>query len=229
MRANLVRALIRTVFTIIVILCVYGCSSGSKMETLYKSIKLMGSDADSKGAQISYEQFNDFPYACFVATMDNGAQGFFVLDRIDEDAEYWVAADNVVIGIDHGRVVKISGLQQVLVATFGNERDPLVSGLNKVQDGHRYSRYIDLMPGYQFGVPVESSFHRKGIEKVNLYGREFNLLKIEERIESPVFEHSVRNLFWVSPENGQVYKSVQHIIPELPPIAITYIKHAPVH
>jgi hypothetical protein len=122
-----------------------------------------------------------------------------------------------------GLVVRTTGFGDNLAGTRLGADSPFHAGLHKLADGQRSERWIDLASGYRLGIPVQSSFHKVGLERVSILERDYDLLRVDEDIRAPLLGLSATNKYWVDPKDGFVMQSLQQVTPDLQ-VAITQLR-----
>ncbi|MDA1088678.1 MAG: YjbF family lipoprotein [Verrucomicrobia bacterium] len=88
------------------------------------------------------------------------------------------------------------------------------------------NRTIDLRPQNMFGITVQATIVVEGTRQIEIADRRYNTIQIRELASVELLDWEFENLFWVDTETGFVWKSVQYITPELPPIEMEILKPA---
>lgn len=145
------------------------------------------------------------------------------LGRVEGSREYWATSTGQVLLIEHGLVRRVFGFPQTLEDTrFVNEEqdggsgggtDPFSRGLHQIEDGALSVRELDWMPGYRYGVQVQSRFSRGLSETVKVLDESRELLRIDELISAKNADFTVLNRYWVDPADGFIFVSEQHPLP----------------
>jgi hypothetical protein len=161
---------------------------------------------------LSQAQVDAVPFPQIKVTTVSG-EGVMALIRQRGDLQFWVASGKQVLLLRDGLVVRTVGLGTDLDGTRWQGRSPFQQGLHRVPDGYRSTRQIDRVDGYRLGVTVNSRMTRKGLESVEVLGKPYALLRVDEDIEAPGFH--ARNRYWVDPADGFIVQSEQHLTPDL--------------
>ena len=139
------------------------------------------------------------------------------LGRVDGSREYWATSTGQVLLIEHGLVRRAVGFPQTLEATrfVDGDEDPFALGLHRVADGTTRMRELDWMPGYRYGVRVQSRFSRGALETHTILGESRALLRIDEYMqgEGGAADFAALNRYWVDPRDGFVFISEQQPLP----------------
>lgn len=127
-----------------------------------------------------------------------------------------------------GRLTKTVGFPVNLIKTDYVNDDPLTS-IIKLRDkadvgGRSFSRVVDMAPPDRYGVTITSEFEFEGREEIEILELRFDTLKFVERCRAPAMDWTFENEFWVGREDGVVWKSVQHIHPDMPKIGLDVLK-----
>lgn len=141
------------------------------------------------------------------------SEGVMALIRQRGDLQFWVASGKQVLLVRDGLVVRTVGLGADLDGTRWQGRSPFQQGLHRVPDGYRSTRQVDLVGAYRLGVTVTSRITRQGIETLEILGKPYALLRVDEDVEAAGFR--ARNRYWVDPGDGFIVHSEQHLTPNL--------------
>jgi len=142
---------------------------------------------------------------------DAGARsGLLILGNIDHGRQAWYDANDLIVFLRHGVLVKVSGMHPGIVATRLPADSPFVSGLEKLHGPTTAIRRLDL-PDYRYGVTATSTLVPDGLREVTILGRAHRLLLVEEHIQAPAIGFAATNRYWVDPSDGFVWKSRQTI------------------
>lgn len=87
-------------------------------------------------------------------------------------------------------------------------------------------RLVDLEPPQRYGIMIGSTYEDLGPAAVIIAELEFDTRLIRETNRTREFDWHFENEYWVDPKNGIVWKSRQHIHPDLPPVEIELLKPA---
>ena len=90
------------------------------------------------------------------------------------------------------------------------------------------ARHIHLLADFAdmnvYSAAIDCTDTPQGLETIDLLGKSISTLKVDEDCRSDQLDWSFRNLFWVSPSSGMVWKSVQHIHPDLGAIEVSVLR-----
>ncbi|PAA16608.1 hypothetical protein CJU77_23600 [Pseudomonas fragi] len=154
------------------------------------------------------------PYAQILVTTAS-SEGVMAKLRQQGDLQYWVASGKQVLLMRNGLVVRTSGLQPGLDGTHFDGQSPFKRGLQRVIDGERSTRWVDMSQGDQVGLEVNSRFVRKGLETLTILDKPYVLQRIDEKIDIPALGFSGTNRYWIRPDDGVILQSEQYVTPGL--------------
>jgi hypothetical protein len=149
-----------------------------------------------------------------------------VLGRYERDLLHWISSDKITLVTRDGRLVRTAGLPENLVGTNFVGDDPLVRAGNKIPGQSTSSRTIDLRPQNLFGIPVQTTLIVEGPRQIEIVGRHYSTIQIRELASVELLDWEFENLFWVDAQTGFVWKSLQYISPDLPPVEMEILKPA---
>lgn len=203
-------------------LALAGCSTSTPFNLALDSLRLAWHGTNT--TPITRASADQLPYASLLVSVGDAPPALVVLAKADGPERIWVSADKAMLATRAGRLVKTVGLRSNLVGVNTLMPDPVQTGLHRIDHGSRYSRGVDLMPGYHFGALAESEFTPVGIETVTILGSTRQLLHVTERLQIPELQFHARNDYWVDPKTGFVWQSRQTLGPDLPPVFFAVAK-----
>jgi hypothetical protein len=166
------------------------------------------------------------PYATMRAKIGRGQRSLVVLGRRDGPALHWFSADRVVLVTRAGRLVKTAGLPRNIRATQFRAGDPVDRRLHELRAPVRATRIVDFDDDSGFGMPIDSRFESLGPRVIAILDIDFDTVLVREHNTSRTRRWSFENLYWVDPVDGFVWKSLQHIVRDYPPIEMEILKPA---
>ncbi|MNM67779.1 putative lipoprotein GfcB precursor [compost metagenome] len=173
--------------------------------------------------ELTQAQVDAVPYYQIKLQANPGGEAVMALVRQQGGLQFWVASTHQVLMMRDGLVVRTVGFGHNLAATRLAADTPFSIGLHKVADGTTSQRWVDFADGYQVGIPVQTSFEKKGLEQIDILGRSHTLLRVDESLSAPVGGLDAVNSYWVDPADGFVMASRQQVTPELQ-VVITQIR-----
>jgi hypothetical protein len=161
------------------------------------------------------------PYASIAVRMGEGSQALLILDANWGEDRHWMSADNEVIVTRRGRLVRTEGLPQDVKGTIFLTADPVGGPSGGFAANRECVRTLDFGPYNQAGVVVRSRFENGSREDIEILGNRIATQIWQERGEASEFAWNFVNSYWIDPESGFVWKSIQATTPALPPLEIT--------
>lgn len=199
------------------------CSQVPGASQLYDAVKpLFG----SKKAFMTQENISKLPYAAVSAKIGDGPEAMLILGRMDGENHHYFAQDKAVIILKKGRITRTYGLPANLWYTGFQTQDLFAQGLQHLKGPTEERRIIDLDRDGLQQINLCATFTAEGMECLNIYGRDYPLLRVRECVAVPHLKWHYQNIHWVLPQNGLVMKSIQHIHPDLSPVEITVLRPA---
>lgn len=206
---------------------VTGCASNSGSVVELFTNTVTGKTQSPNDYPLSNEQIQAVPYATLGVRIGNFPRAVTVLARAEQQELQWVSADRASFYTCSGRLVRSHGLDRDLQATrwLTPAGDPLAAfartGELPVPGTYRE---IDLKHADEKAVAVESRYELRGEETLTVLGRARLVRRIDEVAVMPVWRWKTRNSFWIDPQSGRVWRSVQCYCPEMPPIEMVQLK-----
>ena len=174
--------------------------------------------------EITPEIVENIPYASMRVKIGKGPAGLMILQSFKGNILTWVSADNISINIYKGRIIGTSKLSNNLVDYFPKNEISFSEILSSNSINTRKYRSISLNnpPVSSMEILVNTSI--KGRERINILGTEREVILIEEEVSNKYIKWNFTNKFWVDVTNGFVWKSIQQIAPNVPPIVLEVTK-----
>jgi hypothetical protein len=191
-----------------------GCSSDgdTSWQDIYGAAKLAFS---GDGGAITLKQAASVPYASMGVRMGDGPEQMVVLASDAQSGQLWTSAAHIAVETRGGRIVRTSGFAHNLSAVAGD--DPLAAFADPAAPARDTVRQIDFQDMNLFAVTLHCHIESEGSDPVTILGARIKTLRIEETCHSEKPDWSFTNVFWMD-TSGLVWKSVQHIHPDLDPL-----------
>lgn len=158
------------------------------------------------------------------AKIGRGARSLVVLGRVDEKNLHWISADRTVLVTRGGRLVQTAGLPSNLRRTRLVDADPLTTLPGDDQATASFQRLVDLTPPDHYGISIDASVTALGPERIEIAELAFDTAVYREDCAAREIDWEFTNLYWIDPDIGLVWKSIQHIHPGLPPVELELLK-----
>ncbi|MBW7852026.1 MAG: YjbF family lipoprotein [Rhodospirillales bacterium] len=175
---------------------------------------------------ITPEQVAASPYAMIYAKIGRGPRSVLVLGQKQGDELSWISADRMAVVTRSGRVTKTAGLSRNLKGTTFLQPDPLSGGPLNLGGRRAVTRIVDYEDDTGYGAVVEATYTLEGRQTFAILGRQHHaeIWREDNFVKSNGW--SFQNHFWIDPDTGFVWKSIQHTLREYPPLDIEVLKPA---
>ena len=149
------------------------------------------------------------------------------LYKIEGGQHKWVSADNVMLIMQHGRIVRTVGFSNDLLYLTNTASDPLLSS-TQINSDSNWLRLADWQSG-EYGYALRSRFEVVPGQKLQFFEKDFSVTLIIEHLQYDNasdymrFDGNWQNRFWFDSASGTLIKSEQTLAPFREPISMTYI------
>ena len=191
------------------LLLLTGCGTQSPWQDYFQMVRQsLGGGA----LKVTLEQAGSIPYASLGYRIDNSPQAMLVLATDTNDDLLWTGRSRVVLVTRDGRVLRSVGLpQDRATTTFMQGATPPGAARS---GAFRSSRIIDLPDIGAYSVTLNCTTASRGRQMVNILGTAMATVRVEETCQSENPRWSFTDVYWVSPDNGFVWRSQQHLHPK---------------
>lgn len=193
-----------------------GCSSAGSGNTNYPQFYRIfkQSLAASFGKiRVTRDQAAAIPYASMGYSLDGGNQAILVLATDSNGEQLWTSPSHVVIVTRDGRIIRTVGLPHNLsgLTTAGG---PPPAPAAAVRGPFASSRLVDFPELGLYGVNLDCRARLVGRQKIEILGQAITTSRVEEACASRRPEWAFTDTFWIDPDNGLVWRSLQHVHPK---------------
>ncbi len=171
---------------------------------------------------ITAQMIDEIPYASLRMKIGDGPAGLVILQEINNDVYTWVSADNVVFSFRNGRIIETHGLLNNLTNITMSISDE--SYKVDFQEKKNYVRILSLSNPEVNSLKIVVNKKVIGKEVINILGKDHETYLVEEYLTNEYINWEYKNYFWVDTSTGFVWKSIQQIAPNVPPIKIEILK-----
>ncbi len=193
------------------------CNSGSDYDQYYQAIKEVW---NNPGGDVSVSQAAAIPYATIGYRVGDGRQKILVLASDTQGSLLWTSAEHVVITTKDGRIVRTVGLEHDISAPAAASALP-----KNALNGPAEFRWVTDFPELgRYSIPITCKAAPKGREAVSILGQDVETVRVEEACRSDVLDWSFTDDFWIQPDGALVWRSIQHIHPDLDPVEIELLR-----
>lgn len=154
-------------------------------------------------------------------------QAVMALAFIENDEQKWLSADEALIVLANGRIIRTAGLTHDLLFTSNTAADPLALPLTKLNHA-RWQRFTDWKHG-EYGYVIESDFAVGVSEVLTIEQQSVATIKVTERARLVTAPHFLRfdrewqNEYWFAADSGLLLKSRQQVAPYTETVELIFI------
>lgn len=214
-------------------LAVAGCTSDNggvqaTTDAVYNLVTdgLFGDDKRSQvPAKIERKMAADLHYASIGVTIDDNPQFLFVLASQNAMGELYTLGYQVSVVLRGGRIIRTQGLiQDVLGGRWEGEDIVLTAARSNVPASG--VRWFELNTRGIGTHEAQCTATGLGVEMVTILGTPIPARHVKEDCKVSTLKWEFTNDFWVAPDTGQVWMSVQHVGPKGNPLIIEQFRPA---
>ncbi|MGH6828122.1 MAG: YjbF family lipoprotein, partial [Rhizomicrobium sp.] len=195
------------------LLLLSGCeSSGVSDYTLYYQALRQDFAASLSGAsRITRAEAAAIPYASLGYRLNDGPEQLLVLATDIGGEQLWTSARHVVLVTRNGRLVRTVGLTHDVSAVTPQRQQQLLPLVDVVDRPLRSVRLEDFPDLGFYGVPVTCVASSQGLQTIVILGEGISTRKVDEACRSDALDWSFTDSYWLDPEDGVVWRSIQHL------------------
>ena len=198
-----------------------GCSS--TIRTYSDTLKLAfdpGEGASLTKAELATRR-SDALYAK-VGALPNAVLG---LAFIEHGQYKWVSADEAMLILENGRLVKTTGFGNNLLYQSDTALDPLKQGMTKIQTGQAWKSTTDWSGNNETGYITSYEIINTEVTNFDLLDHSFQTKLVTEEVRFSNGKLAI-NMFWFDLRSGLLLKSRQTIAPFWPEVELVHISTA---
>lgn len=173
---------------------------------------------------ITLQQAAAVPYASIGVRIGDGPQQMLVLAADSGGEKLWTSASHIVLALRDGRIVRTVGLGNDLgglrLMASGNIEPPSAS-LNGAVHQALAADFGDIGV-YSSAIACTAS--RTASETIQILGQEIRTVRVDEQCEDANLDWSFVNTYWLDPNNGQAWRSIQHVHPGTDTVEIDVLR-----
>lgn len=198
-----------------------GCSS--TFRSYSQTLKLAFAPGD--GATLSRVELASRDSDALYAKVGNLPNAVLGLGFIENGQQKWLSADEAMLVLENGRLVKSTGFQNDLIFLKALSQDPLVQDMQKIQVGQTWQSLSDWSFGYETGVMTRYEIVDINIQQLELLDHTFQTKWVVEEVNFANGKKA-ENQFWFELNSGRLIKSRQTIAPFWPEVELVHISTA---
>lgn len=195
-----------------------GCSSDNAGGDWKAMFEVARTAWASRDASVELAEAASIPYATMGVRIGDGRQQIIVLATDAGGERLWTSAARIAITTRGGRIVATAGFAANLTAAG--------SAVNRVT--WTTAQHVQWMADFAdlniYSVPVACDDSPAGRETVSILGKDFDTIRVDESCRSERLDWTFHNTYWVSPDSGRVWRSVQYVHPNADPLEIEILR-----
>jgi hypothetical protein len=172
---------------------------------------------------VSLAQASAVPYASIAVSVGDGPQAMFVLATANRDDLMWMAGQNVAVTTREGRIIRTSGLEHDLTGFSSNSTRSFTEML-RASDAQPDEWMADFADLGLYSVRVTCTWGSPSEAVITLLGADIHTTRIDEHCRAAAIGWSFTNSYWVDRSSGIVWRSYQHIRPDMDAIGIDLLR-----
>ena len=199
--------------------CLMGCSS--TIQTYQETLQIAFFIGEDVKLTLTEIQQRNVPG--LYVRKNNDARALLSLRQSETQIQKWVSADDALIVLQQGRVVKLLGFdeQQMLGQTV-RQQDWLTKPISLIHLGDRSHLISDWLAVQHQGVESRIEVVAIVDEQLNYFEHAIQAVRVDERVEFGSGE-IITNSFWFSKRNGMLLKSRQQPLANWSVFELEYI------
>jgi hypothetical protein len=155
------------------------------------------------------------------------SQAAMALLKVEAGQHKWLSADQALLVMEQGRIVKTLGFSNDLLY-LSNTRADMIRDIERIGADSRWPRQADWQNG-EYGYQLQSQFQRQADTTLSFFQHQLDSILIVETVQYSNASNYLRidrnwhNYFWFDKATGSLIKSRQQLAPFAEPIEMIYI------
>jgi len=194
------------------VLLLGGCTApalgGGDAGAIYVAVKNLWTGNDKK---VTLEEAAAVPYASMGIRVGNSTETMIILAGDTGGQHLWTSGAGIAITTKDGRIVRTAGFAHNL---GGHELGSDSLGA----DGVRSLRWRADFPDLKlYSISIVCRDRPAVDETIVILGKDIHTRRVDESCasEGGTLDWSFDNTYWLDPENGLAWRSIQHVHPQL--------------
>ena len=181
----------------------------------------------NEDVNLSLQQVQAAPSDLLYVRHGERAVAAMALLRLEAGQHKWVSADNALLIMEQGRIVRTVGFSNDLLYLSNTQSDQ-IRDYKAINPDSEWLRLADWQNG-EYGYLLKSRFTVQPDQPLSFFGQNLNTTLITEYVSYDSESNFVRldtswhNSFWYDSASGTLIKSVQQLSPVAEPFEMTYI------
>jgi hypothetical protein len=174
--------------------------------------------------RITREEAASIPFASLGYRIGRTNEQMLVLSSQTNVDQLWTSATRVVFLTRQGRLVRTVGLAHDLSAFDASRSKSVPAPAEALRGPFNSVRIVDYPDLSAYGSPISCSARLLGRRGVTILGSKMNLARVDEVCRSANLDWSFTDSYWIEPETGFVWRSIQHTHPKMDAIEMEVLR-----
>ena len=180
--------------------------------------KLLGQLWDQPSGKVSYESAALVPYASIGLKVEGQPQMLLVLTNALPRQHLWLSPNHIVVVTRNGRIIRTAGLGKDLTdLAYSGPGSPQAALHHPGTPQHFIADFADLQA---YSVAITCVPAPAKPTHIKILGHGISALRVAERCAAPELNWDFTDRFWLDPDTGLTWQSIQHIHPHSPAVTI---------
>ena len=211
--------------TLLPLLLAGGCASGggSDYAQYFRAVR-QGVSASFTTKRVTKAEAAAIPYASMSYRLEGGPQLLLVLATDANGERLWTSAAHVVLATRDGRIVRSVGLPHDVAAQTSENGDVVPPPSAALTAAFRSVRRADFPDIGIFGARLNCTAQSRQRETITILGTRIATVRVDERCLAPSLKWGFTDSYWLDPESGLAWRSIQHVHPKSERIGIEILR-----
>jgi hypothetical protein len=174
---------------------------------------------NSEDDRVTYQQAAGIPFSTIGVRVGDSTEGILVLGSSNGDEQLWTAASHIVLVMRHGRVVRTAGLEYNL-SEMRLVRGSVAGTLPSAETLWE----ADFPDQHLYSVQVSCKAYSGGADTYSNFNSPVRVIKVIDECRSDQIDWSFTNTYWIAPQTGLMWHSIQNINPKLDPLELRILR-----
>jgi hypothetical protein len=197
----------------VIALLLAGCSSERGTSTYSQFFQLVRQSIDGQNSDALRAQAVAIPYASLSFRLGSDSPRILVLATDTSGDRIWTSASKITLLTRDGRIARTVGLKQDLSAQTTDSTQALPSPFQAVSNPFASVRREDFRDIGVYGAILNCRAAVVGRRTIKIIGQAIQTVRVDESCESPTLDWSFVDNFWLDPQSGLAWRTIQHVHP----------------
>lgn len=206
---------------LIAILGLSGCSN--TVRTYTDTLKL--AFTPGKHASLTKAELAERESDALYVKVANKPTAVLGLAFLEHGQQKWISADEAMLVLERGRIVKTTGFSNNLMFQSNREQDPVKQAMVAINLGQQWTSHTDWSEGFETGYQNSYEIVQVEVTRLELLEHSFQTKLVTEQVTFADGSTAI-NLFWYDLSSGYLLHTKQNIAPFWPELELTFISSA---